>query len=74
MNEEKSLDEALDEMDKWGEQVYEAIKDLSPDEVIEYFRQARSRLEKKTGIRLNLPVQSAPPRMRRRKTKTPNVS
>jgi hypothetical protein len=65
MNEEKTLDEALDEMEKWEDQVYEAIKDLSPDEVIEYFRQAQSRLEKKIGKRLNLPVRSGPRRAAR---------
>jgi hypothetical protein len=59
MCEEKTLDEALDEMDQWGEQVYEAIKDLSPDEIIEYFRNARSRLEEKIGERLDLPVREA---------------
>ena len=60
MSDEKSLDEALDEMDLWGNQVGESIKDLSSDEIIEHFRQAQARLEQKTGKKLNLPVRSAP--------------
>ena len=57
---ERSLDEALDEMEKWGDQVSESIKDLSPEQVIDYFRQAQARLAQKTGKELNLPVRSAP--------------
>jgi hypothetical protein len=60
MSEEKTLDEALDEMDKWGEQLSEDIKSLSPQEVVEYFKQSKSRFEEKIGERLNLPVRPAP--------------
>ncbi len=60
MSNEKSLDESLDEMDRWAERVVEAIKNLSPQEVIDYFRQSQSRLENKTGRALNLPVRLAP--------------
>jgi hypothetical protein len=61
MNEEKTLDEALDEIDRWGDQVGDAIAALSPDEVIDFFRQSQARLEQRLGKRLNLPVQSVPP-------------
>jgi hypothetical protein len=46
---EKTLEEALDEMDRWGEHTSEAIARLSTDEVIEYFRQAEERFEKLLG-------------------------
>jgi hypothetical protein len=58
MGEEKTLDEALDEMDKWGEQLSEDIKDMSTEEVVEYFRQALSRFEERIGERLNLSARS----------------
>ena len=57
---EKTLDEALDEFEKWGEKVSRAIENLSPEEVVEYFNGAQSRLEKKLGFRLNLRVRRAP--------------
>ena len=60
MRKERTLDEALDEFDKWEEKVYLAIKDLSPEEVAEYFKGAQARLEQHTGMRLNLPVRRAP--------------
>ena len=62
MRKERTLDEALDEFDKWEEKVYRAIKDLSPEQVVEYFKGAQARLEKHTGKRLNLPVRRAPQR------------
>ena len=46
---EKTLDEALDEMDRWGERVSEAIQNLSPAELEEYFRQAQVEFEKLLG-------------------------
>ena len=60
MSDEKTLDEALDEMDKWGEQLAEEIKSLSPQEVVEYFRKSQAWFEEKTGEKLNLPVRRAP--------------
>ncbi len=59
MNEEKSLDEALDEFDRWEDRVARAIEALSPDEVVEYFRKSRSRLEQRTGKQLNLTAEPA---------------
>ncbi len=60
MGDEKTLDEALDEMDRWTERVSDAINSLSPEEVVEYFRQAQLRLERRLGRPLNLPVRRAP--------------
>jgi hypothetical protein len=60
MSDQKSLDEALDEMDRWEDHVADALESLSPDEVLEYFRQSQLRLEQQTGKQLNLPVRSAP--------------
>ena len=58
-NEEKSLDEALDECDAWGDQVSAAIAGLTPAEATAYFAQAQARLEAILGKPLNLPVRSA---------------
>ncbi len=60
MGDEKTLDEALDEMDRWTERVSEAINSLSPEEEVEYFRQAQLRFEQRLGRPLNLPVKRAP--------------
>jgi hypothetical protein len=51
---EKTLDEALDEMDQWSEQMVENIKDLSPEEFVEYFRQVRVQWEEMTGEPLKI--------------------
>ncbi len=55
---EKTLEEALDEMDQWGEQVSKAIEELTPQQVVEYFDQAQERFEKQTGLKF--PVRPAP--------------
>jgi hypothetical protein len=60
MNDEKTLDEVLDECDAWGNQVADALAGLSSEEAVAYFAQARSRLERTTGKPLKLPVRSAP--------------
>jgi hypothetical protein len=60
MAEERSLDEALDEIDKWSDQVVREIESLTPGQIVEYFKQAQSRLERRTGKPLDLPVRSAP--------------
>jgi len=60
MNEEKSLEEAVDEFDAWGDQVVEAIAGLTPAEVATYFAQAQARLETTLGKPLNLPVRAGP--------------
>jgi len=58
MRKEKTLDEALDEMDRWADRVVQAIQGLSREERVEYFRKAKSRLEKKLGRKLNLKVEA----------------
>jgi len=60
MSKEKSLDEALDEMDKWGDKVSETIASLSSDQLVEYFRNAKADFEKAMGERLDLPMRPAP--------------
>jgi hypothetical protein len=60
MAEEKTLDEALEEMDRWSEHVSEAINTLSHEELVKYFRQAQLRFEQRLGRPLNLPVRRAP--------------
>jgi hypothetical protein len=60
MGEEKTLDEALDEMDYWTDRVSETINSLSSEEVAEYFRRAQLRVEQRLGKPLNLPVRKAP--------------
>jgi hypothetical protein len=60
MDEERSLDEALDEIDKWGDQLVRDIESLTPEQIVEYFKEARSKLEQKTGKPLELPVRAAP--------------
>jgi hypothetical protein len=58
--EEKTLEEALEEMDQWGDQVVQAIQPLSREAAIEHLRQAQARLEEATGKKLNLRVRGAP--------------
>ncbi len=58
MNEDKTLDEALDEMDEWGAAVSRAIEGLTPEHVADYFRRARESFEKQMGKKF--PTRSAP--------------
>jgi hypothetical protein len=60
MSDEKTLEEALDEFDRWGNRVIEAVESLSPEEVVEYFEQSQSRLEQRTGKRFKLPLRASP--------------
>jgi hypothetical protein len=60
MNEDKSLDEALDEFEAWGDQVSDALAGLTPAEVASYFAKVQAQLEMRLGKRLNLPVRAAP--------------
>jgi hypothetical protein len=59
-NEERTLDEALDAMDGWSEQMVRDLEGLSPDEMCEYFSRAQAEFEQKMGKPLNLPVRRAP--------------
>jgi hypothetical protein len=57
MTDEKTLDEALEEIDRWSEQMLKDIQALAPEQLVEYFKKAESRLEQQTGRRLDLPFQ-----------------
>ncbi len=47
MADERTLDEALDEIDQWSEKMNEELASLSADERVEYFRRFRLEWEKK---------------------------
>jgi hypothetical protein len=61
MDTEKTLEEALDEFDRWEDQLCQAIEGMSPQEAVEYFRQSAARLEQQTGKRLKFSVPEKPP-------------
>ena len=54
MTKERSLDEALEYCDKWGERVSKALEGLTPEQVVEYFKGSRRRLERASGKKLRL--------------------
>ena len=56
MNGEKSLDEALDEMDKWGDQVSESLQGLSHKEIVAHFRRLQDSFEIQQSMPPNLAV------------------
>src|SRR5262249_53503467 len=60
MSDEKTLDEALDEIDRWGDDVARAIESLTTEQVVEYFRQAQFRLEQQIGKQLDLTGREKP--------------
>ena len=59
-NDERSLDEALDEIDRWSEKMVCELEGLSPEQVHEYFAQAKAKLGQKLGRPLNLPIRRTP--------------
>jgi hypothetical protein len=59
-NDERSLEKALDEIDRWSEQMVAELEWLSLDQVLEYFAQAQVELEREIGKPLNLPIRRAP--------------
>jgi hypothetical protein len=59
-NEERSLDEALDEIDSWSEQMVRELDALSPEERSEYFKRTQAEFEQKLGKPLSLPIRKAP--------------
>ncbi len=59
-DEERSLDEALDEIDRWSEIMVRELEGLSPEQQHEYISRAQAELEQKLGRPLNLPVRRAP--------------
>jgi hypothetical protein len=56
MNEERTLDEALEEMDKWGDSVSLNLESLTPEEIAEYFKKSQGKLQKLIGKPLDLPT------------------
>ena len=58
MSHDKTLDESLDEIDKWSEKLVKEIEGLTPEQVVEYFERSRKRLEKKLGRKF--PTRKAP--------------
>jgi hypothetical protein len=58
-NDERSLEEALDEIDRWSEQMVRDLEAMSPDQVCEYFKRAQTEFEDKLGRPLQLPVRRA---------------
>jgi len=59
-SDERTLDEALDEIDRWSEQMVNELEGLSPEQVGEYLKRAQAELEEKLGRPLNLPCRRAP--------------
>lgn len=49
MNEEKSLDEALDDCDAWGDQLSDALTGLTPEEVAAYLARRQAAWVKRLG-------------------------
>src|SRR5262245_54814072 len=60
MRRERSLDESLDEIDRWSERLVEEIEGLTPDETVAYFRKSKALLEQRTGRKLKIPTRRAP--------------
>ena len=52
----------LEQVWQWKQAIHQETKDLSPQERIEYFRQATRRFEERAGHNLDLP----PPRRKAR--------
>ena len=63
MAKEKTLDEALDEFDRWGEALSRKLQRMTPAQRVEYFAGSLERLRKSTGIDLKLKVVKAPKRV-----------
>jgi hypothetical protein len=51
---ERSLDEALDEIDRWSEQMVRELEALSPEQRSEYFERAQEEFENQLGRPLGL--------------------
>jgi hypothetical protein len=59
-SEDRSLDQALDEIDRWSERMVRELEGLTPDQRSEYFKRAKAEFEEKLGRPLNLPIRKAP--------------
>ena len=56
----RTLYEALDEIDRWSEQMNRDLEGLSAEQELEYFKRVQADFEKALGRPLNLPVRKAP--------------
>ena len=59
-SDDRSLDEALDEIDRWSEQMVHDLEGLSPEQVCEYLKRAHAEFEQQLGRPLHLTVRRAP--------------
>ena len=57
---DKTLDEALDEFDRWGEAVSAELETMTSEQRVAYFAETMKRVEEQTGIKLNLKRVPAP--------------
>ena len=57
---ERTLDEALDEIDRLSEEMVRETEGLSNEQWLEYFKGAQARLEKTLGRPLKLAVRQTP--------------
>jgi hypothetical protein len=55
-SDERTLDEGLDEIDHWSEQMVRDLEALSPDQRSQYFKRARAEFEQNRGRPLDLPI------------------
>lgn len=60
ISDERSLDEALDEIDRWSEHMIRELESLSPEQRSDYFKRAKAELEKRLARPLDLPIRHAP--------------
>ena len=59
-SEESSLDKALDEIDRWSEQMVRELEALSPEQRMEYFKRTKEEFEQTLGRPFGLPSRKAP--------------
>ena len=48
------VSKALQDVWRWKDEVYQETKDLSGEELVAYFRAARERFERESGVRLRV--------------------
>lgn len=68
----KTLDESLDEMEKWGDRLSEKLLKLTPEKCVAYLSESLKRFEENTGIVLK--QVPAPRRRRTKKTRRAKAS
>jgi hypothetical protein len=57
---ERSLDEALDEIDRWSEPMVHDLEGQTPEQVCEYLKRAQAEFEQKLGRSRRFAVRQAP--------------